>query len=316
MVKRTISLAMMSALLFACAGDSADEAATEEAAAGGTEMAAEAMSDEAALTEMAAYWETHFNMGHPDMVASVYAEDAVALPADGNVYEGREAIAANLAQSTAMNATASIVPVENMIFGDMAVGIGTYAMEATPEGGEAMGWSGGWMNLVSKESGEWKIVANISNYDAAPPLDWTWDTYDGEVPEDAGTMPELVEAYESAYNAGHADELAALYTDDAMAAFADTPWLSGTSALRAQLQTNIETGTIVTIHDVATQPLGDGWAADVGWYQLNAGDGGDPVRYGNYMNLLRQQEDGTWKIHWMVTNGWPAAAQEDAERLQ
>ena len=152
--------------------------------------------------------------------------------------------------------------------------------------------------------------------DAAPPLDWQWDTYDGEVPEDAGTMAELVAAYEGEYNAGHAAELAALYTDDAMAAFADGPWISGRSALQAQLQTNIETGTIVTIHDVMTQPLGDGWAADAGWYQLNAADGGDPVRYGNYMNLLRQQEDGTWKIHWMVTNGWPAASQEDAERLQ
>lgn len=315
MFKRTISLVMVSALFIACGGESADEAATEDAAMAEGEMAAEAMGEEEALTELAVYWETHYNMGHPDMVASVYAEDAVALTADGNVIEGREAIAADLAEGTDMNANATITAGEMMVFGDYAVGIGTYAIEATPEGGEAMGWSGAYMNLLSKESGEWKIDVNLTNYDAAPPMDWVWDTYDGEVPEDAGTLADLVEAYESQYNAGHAAEVAALYTDDAMVAFANGPWLSGRSAVQAQLQSNIETGAIVTIHDVVTQPLGDGWAADAGWYQLNAGDGGDVVQYGNYMNLVHQADDGTWTIHWMITNGWPAAVQEDAERL-
>ena len=53
------------------------------------------------------------------------------------------------------------------------------------------------------------------------------------------------------------------------------------SEIQEQLQTNIDTGAIVTIHDVMTQPLADGWAVDAGWYQLNASDAGDPVRYGN-----------------------------------
>jgi uncharacterized protein (TIGR02246 family) len=319
MFKRTISMAMVSALLVACGGDSADEAApAEEMEAGAEAMAggaAVAVGDEEALDDLATYWETHYNMGHADMVASVYTEDAVALPASGNVFEGRAAIEADLAAGMASSPQATINSMETMIFGDMAVGIGTYSISASPEGAEAMAWSGAYMNLVTKVDGEWKIAANLSNYDAPPPLDWPWDTYEGEVPEDAGTLAELVDFYESHYNMGHAAEVSSAYTEGAMAAFADNPFRSGTSEIQAQLQTNIDTGAIVTIHDVMTQPLGDGWAVDAGWYQLNASDAGDPVRYGNYMNLVQQQEDGTWKIHWMVTNGWPAAAQEAADRL-
>jgi uncharacterized protein (TIGR02246 family) len=315
MFKGMISMAMVSALLVGCGGDSADEAAPVEEAEAMAGDAAAAMSDEEALDALATYWETHYNMGHADMVASVYTEDAVALPASGNVFEGRAAIEADLAAGMAASPQATINSMETMIFGDMAVGIGTYSIAASPEGAEAMAWSGAYMNLVVKEDGEWKIAANLSNFDAAPPLDWAWDTYEGEVPEDAGTMAELVEFYESQYNMGHAAEVASSYTDGAMAAFSDNPFRSGMSEIQAQLQTNIDTGAIVTIHDVSTTELADGWAVDAGWYQLNASDAGDPVRYGNYMNLLQQQDDGSWKIHWMVTNGWPAAAQEAADRL-
>jgi len=48
------------------------------------------------LSELVAYYATHWNMGHGDMVASRYAEDAVAAFADMPQASGREAIAAQM----------------------------------------------------------------------------------------------------------------------------------------------------------------------------------------------------------------------------
>lgn len=301
MFKRTIGMTMIAAGLMACGGDSAEEAAP--AAEVAPAEAPGAVSDEQQLADLASYWETHYNMGHADMVASVYGEEAFALPASGNVLEGRAAIEADLAAGFDSSPVATVTPTEHLIFGDMAVGLGTYSVE-TAEGG----WAGSWFNVYTKETGEWQIVANISNYNAEPPLDWAWDTYEGETPENEGTMGELIEFYQSNFNIGHSAELANAYTNDAVISVADGPFMSGMAAILADLEANAQTGVILTINDVATMPLEDGWAVDAGWYQMDASDGGDAVRFGNYLNLVQQQADGSWKIHRMVTNGFPAAA--------
>ena len=49
------------------------------------------------LEELAGYYETHFNMGHAGMVASRYAEDAVAALSGQPKLEGRAAIEENMA---------------------------------------------------------------------------------------------------------------------------------------------------------------------------------------------------------------------------
>ena len=61
----------------------------------------------------------------------------------------------------------------------------------------------------------------------------------------------------------------------------------------------------LTIHDVATVPLGEGWALDGGWFQIDASEGGDPIAVGSFLLLCKQGEDGSWKMHWEVSNIQP-----------
>ena len=61
----------------------------------------------------------------------------------------------------------------------------------------------------------------------------------------------------------------------------------------------------LTINDVSTIDLGEGWALDGGWYQMDAKDGGDALQFGMYLLLVNQTSAG-WRIKWAVTNSGPA----------
>ncbi|HKJ02522.1 MAG TPA: DUF4440 domain-containing protein [Longimicrobiales bacterium] len=301
MLHRITALALTTALLAACGGG-------DEGMAGGAGGAAGAAADEQAIDDVRAYWETHYNMHHPDMVATTYADSAWSLPADGGYLEGRAAIQADLAESMAASPTATITSADVIVMGDMASTMGTYEVALTPEGGGSTSFGGTYLNILTKASGEWKILGGIVNYDAARPDGWTWAPLMAEPPADEGTMTSVSDYYATHWNMGHASMVADTYTDDAMESFADGPILHGRAAIEASIAARMESGAKLTIHDVATMPLGDGWAADGGWYQVDAADGSGPVQMGAYLNVMKQQADGSWKVHRSVTNAqpWPS----------
>lgn len=292
---RVPALALAAALLTGCAGEANEEPPVA------------VVSDEQAIEAVRSYWETHYNMHHADMVASTYADSAWTLPADGGWIQGRAAIEADLAEGMASAATVTIGGGTPIILGDMAVGMGTYAISVPAEGGDT-GWSGAYLNIMTRASGEWKILGSITNYDAARPEGWSWAPPMTDPPAEDGTMKDLTEYFATHYNMGHASMVADLYTEDAMAAFSDGPVLSGGAAIEAALTAGMVPGTQLAIHDVGTLPLGEGWAVDGGWYAVTASDGGAVVQSGAYLNLLRQEADGSWKIHRMVSNAQPPAA--------
>ena len=39
----------------------------------------------------------------------------------------------------------------------------------------------------------------------------------------------------------------------------------------------------------------------------SASEGADPTQLGIYLNLVQQQDDGSWQIHWGVSNYFPPA---------
>lgn len=294
MFHRTTALALASALLVGCAGESDKMAGAADAAA----------SDEQAVEALRAYWETHYNMHHPDMVATTYADSAWSLPAAGGYLTGREAIEADLAASMAASPTATITSSDLVLMGDLGASMGTYAVTVAPEGGESTSWSGTYLNVVTKASGEWKILGTITNYDAARPDGWTWSGSMADPPPDAGTMTEVTDYYATHWNMGHPSMVADTYTDDAMVSFANGAIVQGRAAVEAAIAERINTGAKLEIHDVGTLPMGEGWAADGGWYLLTGPDG-TAIQSGSYLTILKQQADGGWKVHRSVTNGQP-----------
>lgn len=289
------------AALAACA-ETADEAAPADDS--GMETAS---ADMEALAELGEYWVTHYNMGHAEMVASRYTEDAFSLGANGSILEGRAAIEADMAATMAASSpTASVEARDRMVFGDYAVSIGTYAVEGTAEGGESMTFGGAWMNVHRKVDGEWMIAGSVANYDAAPPEGWAWAEGDGEEPAEEGAMGEVIASFMDAWNSDDAEAVAGHYTQDAQLSFSNGPWMQGRAAIQAEVANRLGTAENVVIHDVGTQELAEGWAVDGGWYEVVT-DAGDVVQAGAYMNLMQLGDDGFWRTHWGITNAQPVS---------
>lgn len=228
-------------------------------------------------------------MGHPDMVASVYGPEAWFLGANGRLAEGPEAIAEALGANAAASPQIAITPGDQMIFGDQAVAWGTY------------------MTHSSKIDGEWKIVGHIGNLTDDPFEGFEFTSPEGEPGPNEGTMGDLLSACETHFNLGHPTMVADLYTADAMASFSRGGPMNGREAISGTLANLMEaTPSQIQINDLMTNDLGDGWSLDGGWYSLSPPDGGDPVQIGGYLNVLKQAADGSWQIHWSITNAWPA----------
>jgi uncharacterized protein (TIGR02246 family) len=311
MKPRILPFLCIALLTISCGGEAAEDtnadAATEAA---GDAMAETPSADEAALEQLRADYVQHYNMHHASVVADLYTDSAVWLGADGSVLEGREAILANLEQVMAGTPTLSLTTRDMMVFGDRALAIGDYGAQTTlPDAAEPIAFNGHYIAAFQKVDGAWKSDGAITNYNAPPPEGMPVAPADGsEPPPENGTMTDLITAYETHFNLGHADMVADLFTDDATVAFGNLPIGSGRSAVISSLEQRFEIGDSpqVDLHDVYTMDFGNGWAADYGWYEITAtGESGPIGQTGGYITLVRQQADGTWKMHWMVSNAQP-----------
>ena len=289
-------------IALAVAACSADTEQASEASA-----TPELSADEMALNQLRDDWALHYNMGHASVVAGYYAEDAWSMTANVTYLAGRDAIEADMAATMeAVSPQISFSGGENMIFGDRAVAMGTYSIEATAPDGDVTS-SGTYLVTFSKLEGEWKIQGGISNYDAEPPEGFEYGVA-SDVPENEGTMGDLIASYQTHWNLGHPSMVADLYADDAMVAFANLPTAEGREAVGVMLADRMEANPVdLTINDVGTTDFGDGWALDGGRYQMDGKDGGDALRVGMYLLLVSQTDDG-WRIKWAVTNARPADA--------
>lgn len=116
------------------------------------------------LAALAEEWQTHYNLGHPEMTAELHAEDGVVMGSAAPTAEGRAAIQAYIAEQTAASAEATITQAATEIFGDWAVGRGTYETQLTPAEGETINLAGYWMTVCRRDdAGEWKIQWLITN---------------------------------------------------------------------------------------------------------------------------------------------------------
>jgi uncharacterized protein (TIGR02246 family) len=308
MQSRILPVVCVALLAISCGGEPADDEMATDAAAESAGEDAAVSADEAAIDALRLDYVQHYNMHHASVVADLYADSAVWMGANGSVLEGRDQILASLEAEMGGTPTLNISTRELMVFGDHAVAIGDYDVQTTAPDVGAVSVAGHHLALFNRVDGQWKINAVVTNYNAEPPDGLPAMMYEGDAPPEDGTMTELVTAYETHFNLGHADMVADLFTDDAVAAFGNLPLSQGRAAAEAALQQRIAMGDSpqVDIHDVYTMELGDGWAIDAGWYEITAtGEAGPVGQSGTYVNLVRRQADGSWKIHWLVSNGQP-----------
>ena len=291
-------LLLFLAVTFVTACTAQDDAATDDAAV----MVDASADDAAALDALREGYAEHYNMGHADVVAANYADDAVTVFADGGVNLGRAEILANLEAVLAGSPTVRIDRDDIHLAGDMAVARGTWGVSMPVEGADAMTRSGQYMTFFKRVEGEWKIAVVASNYDSEQPpeahMGVMSENLDDE--EDDG-MDGLMTAYEENWAAGDAAAIAMLYTDGAHASFGSQSVVEGRAAIETRLVERM--GGTLDIHAKGTIDLGDGWAVNGGWYEI-MDDSAHTV--GNYLLLAQATEDGGHQIHWLVGNDRPA----------
>jgi uncharacterized protein (TIGR02246 family) len=244
----------------------------------------------------------HYNMGHAEMVADMYAEDAIGLLADGSVLSGREAIAAALAEAMAASPELSLAQLDQMVMGDTVVTVGSWSLTVTPEeGADPVARGGHYMAAHTLGDGGWQVAGVITNHDSPQSAEALQGAVPTERPEEESILGSFSEAYEAAWNAGDAAGVAALFAEDAWAALADLPAVEGRTAIQQVMEQRVR-GEI-DIHGVESRDLGDGWVLDGGWFEIRGAPDGDYI--GNYWTLSRAGDDGVRLIHWAVSNGRP-----------
>jgi uncharacterized protein (TIGR02246 family) len=302
MTARFPTLALAALLASACAADEPADQLADEPAAGPT------AADEAALEQIRADYVTHYNAHHASVVADMFADSAFGLWANGSVTMGRPAILASLEQDMAGTPSLSLETGDVMVFGDHAVARGLYTVTTTPPGGTPMSLAGNYLTHFTKQSGQWKINSVTTNFNAPFPDGMTRES-GGEAPPDEGTMTSVLARFSQAFGAGDWAGVAAVYDEDAYASYPGESVVEGRSAIERRFAERYAatTGQQIEIHDVGTLEIAPGWALDGGWWVVTGTDDGGSFSFdGIFMHLMRQAQDGSWKIHWAVVNGGPS----------
>lgn len=134
-----------------------------------TTAAPDTAADEAALRAAAPQWWDRYNAGDADGVAALHAEDAIVMAPGVPAAVGRPAIreflAGDIAAAKAAGVTTGGEVTAVGVAGDQAWASGTYS--ATDASG-AMVDNGKFLTVYRRANGDWLIIRDIWNSDAAP----------------------------------------------------------------------------------------------------------------------------------------------------
>lgn len=249
--------------------------ATSLAACGGSAPPA---ANKAAADELAATWVKAFNAGDATAVAALYAEDAHSMPPDGAAITGRSAIEAYWRQDIGSGGVVTkLTPGDSVAQGDLLHVDGVY--EVAGKDGVILG-KGQYQQLWRRADSQWKVQHEI----------WRLDPSRQREPQTADRLSSL---WTTAYNAGDAPGLAALYDNDAELSTHPTGSVVGRDAIGSFWKQDFGGGkpsTKLTLTDVY---LSGDIAHLEGQYEVS--DKGK-VTNGRYVQLWMQDGDA-WRIH-------------------
>jgi len=118
--------------------------------------------------------------------------------------------------------------------------------------------------------------------------------------QDRSAIDRTRSAYEAAWMAANVDEVADLYTDDAVVLYPNQPAISGKSEIvdyfRSFFREYVQDSFTLTSAEIE---IAGPWAFDRGTYRWKRipRNGGNPIEdRGKYLIVLRRQADGSWKV--------------------
>lgn len=166
---RRLLLPFVALLLAASLG-----ACGEEERADSPERGAQAPEDRAAIDSVYHRFSVAYTLLDPDSVAELYTEDALYLPAAGDVIRGRPAIRTNFAnffgsvRESGRQVRISFVTLDRRTGSDLAYDVGYYTLESGPPGATPAVSRGKFATVWRRGlDGTWRI--HVDAFSPAPP---------------------------------------------------------------------------------------------------------------------------------------------------
>lgn len=281
-----------------------------EPAAGVEPAAAEQVATQAELEaqvrEANSAWEDAYQAGDLERLMELYAEDAVSMPPNLPIVEGKAAIEADFRQFfEEFTVERQFSLMDLMVAGDMAVRRGEWTQTFTPKaGGEPITEVGRCQVVFKRIGGEWLIETEIWNTESVTGGE---PAVVAEAPPEADLKAQVekaVWAFEDAFQAGDVDRLMALYTDDAISLPPGLPKTEGKADLEAGLREFFDTFTLERDFKLVDIDVFGDKATRLGeWTQtITPKAGGEPVVETGRCILGYQKVGDEWLVGWEIWN--------------
>ncbi len=113
-------------------------------------------------------------------------------------------------------------------------------------------------------------------------------------------LEDFDEAYNEAFNRGDAAGCAAFFTEDVMLLPPDQPMIRGRKAFEETYQSRIEDNSGGThTNELVDFGVDGDLAYQIGTYAIADSD---PPEKGKFVNILKRQSDGSWKVSVSIFN--------------
>jgi ketosteroid isomerase-like protein len=235
--------------------------------------------NKAAADEVTTAWINAFETGEAAQIAVLYAEDAHSMPPGTGPISGRSEIESYWRQDIGTGGlTTKLTPNDSIAQGDLLHVDGTYEVLAKNEG--AAFAKGQYQQLWRRIDGAWRVQHEIWRLD--PSLERNMDT-----------AKRLASVWTTAYNAGDAKSLTALYDDGAILSTRPGAGAVGKEGIGAFWTADFGDGKPATKLTLTDVYMAGELAHLEGEYEVT--DKGE-VTKGHYVQLW-MQDANEWRIH-------------------
>ena len=234
--------------------------------------------NKAAADDVTAMWVNAFNSGNASTLAALYAEDARSTPPGGPPVVGRSQIETYWRDDLKQGGEVTKLTASGSVADDNLLHVsGTY--DVTSKAGVTVA-KGQYDQLWKRADGQWKVQAEMWRIDPSSQ-------------RDPALADRLESQWTSAYNAGNASALAALYNNEAVLSTRPTGSIEGKEAIESFWKSDFGTGKPTTKLALTDVYLAGDLAHLEGEYEV--ADKGK-VTKGHYVQLWMQDNDA-WRIH-------------------
>jgi ketosteroid isomerase-like protein len=233
--------------------------------------------NKATADEVTAAWTNAFNSGNAATLAALYTENAHSTAPGGGPSTGRKEIEAYWREDMKSGETTALKTTDSIAQGNLLHVSGTYQV-ALKDGAKLA--YGQFEQLWTRVDNNWKVQSEI----------WSLDPMAQRNPEMADR---LESAWTTAYNAGDATKLAALYDKDAVLSTRPSGSVEGKDAIESFWKNDFGDGKPTTKLEMTDAYMAGDLAHLEGEYEV--ADKGK-VTKGHYVQLWMQDGED-WRIH-------------------